>query len=383
MLVTRSKIPQRTNSAVRKTPEGILPFDDGNDFPQWCIDLLYSSGVASYCVDLWSRFIEGQGMTDEAFYRAVINSEMLTVDELLRWISLDYARHNGFCMHVNYDATYKITEVRYVPFRDARLIHPDSEINQGKIAVYDDWGRRTRKNIKAEAIQYIDKFNPDPVVIEKQVEAAKGWENYKGQILWFSAMGKDYPLPMYDSVREDIETDSRIKSHRRKKSANGFNADYLYITGKFESDDDREDAQSNLEDNMGDTAAGNIVFVEVERKEDAPTLVKIDKTDSKGDFYLVNETAVQGNIRKRFGILPPLAGEAIQGMGISQAITEASNFMNGMTSRERRKVEETFKRVFTLFSDPAISKTKDFSIIKLQLTELPMMGFAPEKQPAA
>ena len=76
-------------------------------------------------------------------------------------------------------------------------------------------------------------------------------------------------------------------------------------------------------------------------------------------------------------------GEAIQGMGISQAITEASNFMNGMTSRERRKVEETFKRVFTLFSDPAISKTKDFSIIKLQLTKLPMIGFAPEKQPAA
>lgn len=378
MLVTRSKIPQRISSGIKKTPEGILPFDDdGNDYPQWCIDLINSSGSASYCVDLWSRFIEGQGVADVDFYKAEINSEGLTVDELLRWLCLDYARHNGFCLHVNYNALYKIVDVRYIPFRDARLIHPDSEDNQGKIAIYDDWGRRKRKNISKEKIEYIDKFSSDPKIIEQQVVNSGGWENYKGQILWFSSSGKDYPVPMYDSVREDIETDSRIKSHRRKKSANGFNADYLYITGKFESDDDREATMENLEDNMGDSAAGNIVLVEVERKEDAPTLTKIDKADSKGDFYLVNETAVQDNIRKRFGFLPPLVGGAIQGMGISQAITESSAFMNGMTSRERRKIEETFKKVFSNFHQ-VINKSGDYSIIPLQLTPV-----STQTQPAA
>ena len=318
----------------------------------------------------------------EPFYKAIINEDGLTIDELLRWLSKDYATHNGMAMHVNYNANYKIADVRYIPFRDCRLISPDSETHQGKIAVYDDWGRRTRRNIKTESIQYFDKFNPDPLKIEKQVEDSGGWENYKGQLLWFSNLGKDYPLTPFDSVSEDIETDSRIKSHKRKKAATGFNLDYIFVhKGKFENDHEREKFLDVLEDQQGDTGSG-MMLCEAERDEQIPQLIKIDKIDAKGDFYFNNETSVQDNIRKRFGFLPPLVGGAIQGMGISQAITEASNFMNGMTSRERTKIEEIFSRVFSLFHVP-INPTNDYSITKLQLTALDIATIPTVQPPAA
>lgn len=369
MRATKARIPERINRAVKKTPEGILPFDDGNDYPQWCIDLVNSSGMASYCVDLWSRFIEGQGAKDLVFYTAEINREGLTVDELLRWLCKDYAYHGGFALHVNYNALYKITEVRYIPFRDVRLIHPDSEEHQGKYAVYNDWGRRLKKTISVENIQFIDKFTLDPARIEAQVAAVKGWENYKGQLLWFSSNGKDYPLAPYDSVSEDIETDSRIKNHRRKKSRGGFNADYFYFhAGKFETDLEREEFMDTIEDNQGDDAAGNLILIEYDRPEEKGELQPIPKADEKNNFYTVNEVAVQDNIRKRFGFTLPLVGGSIQGMGISQAITESSNLMNGLTSRERRKMEETFKKVFSNFKT-SICPSNDYSIIKLQLTE--------------
>lgn len=364
--LTRSIIAPRITTGDRKTPEGILPFDFDNKYPVRCLDVVNASGVASTCVKLYAKFIEGKGFADDAFYKAIINDEGLTNDKLLRDLAKDYAKHGGFAIHVNYNALYKITEVNHVPFLDCRLIHPDSTENQGTIAVYNDWARRLRSNIKRDEIQYIDKFTIDPIKIEQQVIAAGGWENYKGQLFWYSTSGKNYPLAPYDSVIEDMETDGRIKSHRRKKAATAFNSDFFFEVMKFESEQERQDCLAMLEDNQGDNGSGNVILHEIESKDQSATLIPIPKADANSDYYKVNEEAVQDNIRKNFGFTPMLIGGVVTGMGISQATVESCAFVNGMTNRERREMEETFKVIFDNFH-AEVNPSKNYSIIPFSI----------------
>ena len=67
----------------------------------------------------------------------------------------------------------------------------DEEGNFTKIALHPDWGRRNllSRRWRREDIDFIDLYNPDPEVIEQQVTAAGGWENYKGQIFYYSNEG--------------------------------------------------------------------------------------------------------------------------------------------------------------------------------------------------
>ncbi len=380
--LTRSNIPQRITTGDKRTPEGIQPFDFDNKYPSRCVDIINASGTASVCVKLYAKFIEGKGFTDETFYKAVVNSERTTNDKLLRDLAKDYSKHNGYAIHVNYNANYKITEVRYVPFGDCRLIHPDSETNQGKIAVYNDWARRIKSNIKQEAIQYIDVFNPDPTKIEQQVIAAGGWENYKGQLYWYSTSGKSYPLAPYDSVLEDMETDGRIKNHRRKKAATGFNADGIVeVVGEFETEQERQAFIDILENNQGDNGAGNMILSEIKNKEQKTEFIPFPKADQKNDYYAANETAVQDNIRKSFGFTPTLIGGVTQGtLGISQDVIESCAFVNGMTNRERREMEETFKMIFDNFYVD-INPSKNYSIIPFSIEFNSTSVVPPVQQP--
>lgn len=367
MRLIRSNVAQRITTGDKKTPEGILPFDFDNKYTFRCLNTSNASGTAKYCISLIQRFYEGNGFKDVTFYKAIVNSKGLTNDKLLRHVTTDLARHNGFAVHINYNSLFQISELHYIPFNDCRLPHPEAAEHYGKIAVYSDWARVHRRNIRLLDIDFIDTFNPDPNVIAKQINEAGSIEDYKGQLLWFSKEGTSYPLAMYDAVLEDMETDARIKNHKRKRAATGYNADYIFVhKGKFENEQERVDFVRGLEEQQGDEGAGNITVCEVESDEQIPELIKIDKAQEK-DFYTENELSVQDNIRRAFGFPPILVGVQIAGkLGASQEILEATAYMNGVTNRERREVEEIFTKIYSNFHAD-INPTKDYSIIPLSL----------------
>lgn len=371
MQLTRAKIPPRIVNRQSRV-DGILAYDYDNLYPQRVTDIVNASGTAKYAIRLYSKFIEGNGFKDETFYKTIVNNKGLTMDKLLRKVARDYANRYGFAIHINYNALYQITDVRPVPFHDCRLIHPDNTDYIDKIAIYNDWGKRSSARINKERIEYYDIFNPDPAVIDAQIAAAGGWSNWKGQVFWYSEAGEDYPLAPYDAVLEDIETDGRIKNHKRKKAGNGFNADFAFIyKGKFEDDQARDEFIQNLEGYQGDDGDGDIPLIEVEKEEQIPTLLPFPKVNNDKDFYTSTEQSVQNNIRKAFGFPGVLTGEVIPGkLGLAQEILDACSYVNGLTNTERRVMEETFKQIFDNWYDQNINPTKDYSIIPLTIVNV-------------
>ena len=234
MKATITDIEKRIVTPVNKT-EGILNYDIDNSYPQRINTIINSSGTGTLCTSLFGKFLYGGGFVQEALAKTIVSpSKKMTANKLLFKTGKAVSKFNGFAIHVNYNALYKKSSLNYVPFQDVRFTTSENEDYPDMIAVYDDWDKTKSSKIKKEEIDYINFYNPDPEVIQSEVDAAGGWENYKGQIYYWSVDGMEYPLAPSDSVLEDVQTDSHAKVFKFRNITTNFMASHILETGEFE-----------------------------------------------------------------------------------------------------------------------------------------------------
>lgn len=362
VLTTNTILQQRIVYRENKT-EGVLNYDADNAYPQRMMIFIDSSGQATRCAKLLERFFIGGGFAQESFWKAKLNDRGLTGDKLLRKIAKDKSVFNGFALHVNWNANYKIDSVNFVPFEHCRLSIPDDLNYSGKILLYDDWARLKKKKIEKKFIQAIDIWNPDPNVIAEQVKAAGGWDEYKGQVYYPS----EYLKSPFDSVIEDIDSDSQAKIFKNKNIRNNFLALYFgKYKGKFETDEEREDFVNAIRVHQGAENAGNIILVELDGQDDSFTLEKIDTANIE-KIYQYTEESVRDNIRRVILAPQVLVGDFTAGkLGTSQEIQDAVYYYNAVTNDPRREIEESMTEIFSYWKDTSINPSGDYSIIPIQ-----------------
>ena len=338
----------------------IQKYDSDNKYPQNLMIIVSNSGTARGCINLYSKFIKGAGFTKGG--DRIVNKRGENLNKVMGFASEDFAFFGGFALHFNYNLNYQISTITQIPFEFCRLGIPDDYNQIAKIAVHKDWAGWTQtihsSGPKLGEIDYIDVFNPSPKVIEAQVKKAGGWRNYKGQILYFSRSGHlTYPVPAYDSVLEDIESDGRIKTYKYKSIANGFSAFHAFVKkGKFESQEERDEFVEGLNTFQGDENAGSTMLVEVDSDEEAPEIqpFEMQKLDGVFDY---TEKSIQDNVRRLFNIPPVLIGDLVVGrLGTAEEILDANILYNAYTSDERTQIEEVFTRIMKLFKRPVRGK---------------------------
>jgi hypothetical protein len=345
--------------------DNIQSYDSDNNYPGRILDIIKASGTATSCVNLYAKFINGKGFKDQKFWKSRVNRKGITVDKLLRSNCNDFARFNGFALHVNYNALFQVNEVSYVPFDNCRLGISDDNGYVSKIALYNDWDCKREKKVNKDKVDFIDVYNPDPNVIMSQIEKAKGIENYKGQIFYYSSEIDGYPLSTIDPVIEDCITDNGIKNYRKTNVEKGFFGTTVFeYPYEFESDEEREAEKENLKCFQG-VDGSRILMLENKNASETPLkITQIESGDSDKMFSVTNRT-VKDSIIENFTQPPVLLGVAISGkLGTADEIRDAYMFYNSMTSDERRIFEETYTEIFSRYRNP-INTTGDYSIIPL------------------
>ena len=351
------------------TSLGIQQYGEGNDYPQQVLELVGASGTGGACVDIYAKFISGQGFADQSLYDIVINRFGQTSDYLLDQIAKDYAQLGGLAIHVNYNANYQIVEQQHVPVETVRFEKLDESGRFSKYCTHPDWGRRfTRlRKWKKEDIKVFDKFNPDPVEIQRQVEEAGGWENYKGQIYYFSNQGTDqYPTPIFDSVLTDMSTEEGISNVNYRNVRSNFLAAGMLIdiVGVDDTEDQENETEKALMEFQGDEAVGKIMHIQVANKEESPEFKPFKGENYDKEFTVTRET-VQNNIGKRFNQPPILRCEDVGNNFGAEAINNAYDYYNSITANERLALERVFSELFALSIIPT---SGDYSIIPLAYT---------------
>lgn len=348
--------------------EGIINYDVDNAYPQRVIDIINSSGTGTLCTEILSKFISGGGFASESLAALKLNKQGLTANKLLYKIGKSRSKFSGFALHVNYNALYQVSSISYVPFEDIRFT-TDDEKNEHRnmLAVYDDWQKVKRAKIYQKDIDYIHFYNPKPEVIQREVEESGGWNSYKGQIVYFTPEGIQYPLAPSDAVLEDVQTDAHAKTFKNRNITTNFMASYIVRTGMFEGETERAEFLESLTKFQGADEASKMMLMEEEDFDasDESASFKLEKVDIQNieKLYEFTEESVRNNIIRTY-LIPPVLLVATAGkLGSSSEIEDATAFYNGVTEELRRTTSEVFEE---LFKNSVFNSETEFDIIPVQ-----------------
>lgn len=358
---------------------GVLSFDFDNNLPGRQEQIILDSSTGKACLRIYRKFIIGRGVIDPKFWNAKINSEGLTVDVFVRNICGQLALHRGFSFHVNRNlATGKVTEVNLTRFKDFRLPDPQSEEgkkHEGQVA-FAIWD--SEKTVKKDSLIWYDTFTNDQEKIKEQIGSEEDPKTWKGQVYYWTPEG-EYPIPEFDSVLEDMETEAELKRFRKRTAKSNFLASHILVTGKQEEgseDDESEELPINkndvssdplleeLERMQGGSDAAKFLVLEKERPEDPFEIHKVD-LQSYDDLYTETLRTTKESIVEGFLIPKALLLRGTSSIGASKEIQDATEIYNSLTDDERRIISEVLEEVFSEWHEEDINPSNDYTILPL------------------
>jgi len=353
----------------------IISYDYDNAYPQRVDQIRLSSSTAVNCSRIRKKFINGLGIADTELYKMKINSEGLTLDQFIRNISEQIANNEGFAFHVNRNLNYKITEINLMKFKDFRF--PLKKDN-GKIVFYDDWGNDKNKKVKKEDLIEYDLFTNDKTEIIRQI--GNDFDNWKGQVFYYTPVEGEYPLSFFDAVLEDMETDSELKLFRKRTVKSNFLGSHILVVGEEENatiDDELNEKGTglnsdplldSLDELQGGENAGKIMVVEKSRPEDVFELHKVDIQNYDNLYTNTGKDTKDAIIE---GYLQPKALhlKGSSSLGENKELENATKYYNSVTEEERMIISETLQAIFNNWHEPI---NGDLTILPLPVSlEIP------------
>lgn len=347
----------------------IQSWGQSNDYPQKVMEIVAASTTGTSCVNVFHKFVRGRGFAQEALAKCVVNGKGMTADEVQRLVTYDYCQISGMAVHVNWNALYEVVSIHHIPIEQLRLGALNDAGKFDKYAIHPDWGKRyiSLKSFTEKDIVYIDKFNPDPAVIQSQVDAAGGWDKYNGQILLWSNQGQDiYPVPMYESALTDMSSEEGLCNLTYRNVRNSFIPAGMLIDhdNQDENKTEEEDTRQELTEFQGDMNAGKLMYITLKNGETAPEFKPFDTKNTDKEFNQAEEQ-VPDRIGRAFTQPPILRAVDVGSNFGADMMCNAYDFYNSVTEGDRTDVSAFFAKVFEHWWDKTLNPDKDFSILPL------------------
>lgn len=362
MNVRTTKTPPSRIDTDYQSRYNITTYGADNLYPQHLQRITKASGTATLCLNRYAKFVEGWGF-DERLSKMVVNDEGETADTLLHDVVGDLCEFGGFALHVNYNLLGEVSSVHHVPFEHCRLEEPDDVGVVSHVKVSDDWsGKKQHKGhtVSLESnIETFPIFNPDPVIVLRQIENVGGIDNYHGQVMWCSMDGRQtYPTPIYDAAVTEISTDEGLGNVKYRSVRNNFLVPCMLVTKKgvpYTSASGREVTphmieEEDLRDFQGDENTSKIMLVELEDDEEQPQIVEFPVKNLSKEF----ETTGTDTVERIYAQFHQELFYAIRigKLGFSGTVMkDAYEYYAGEVTNEQRFIERQIQRVIDVWHD--------------------------------
>lgn len=348
---------------------GIQTYGDTNDFPQTVSEIVQASKTGNACLSIYNDFVYGHGFKDPGIYKLRVNKEGEKLDKILRMVCKDFTLWHGFAIHVNYNMNFRVSSIHHIPFESLRLAKADDDGFIGRTAYHPDWGRRdkTRSRWSPSDIEWFHFFNPDPEVILNQVEEAGGWDNYGGQILYFSGDSEgspSYPVPIFIAEMTDMRTEEALANVAGRNACSNFLTAGILVDIKDETQDQSQvnETQKELNKFQGDENTSQLWYIQCKSKEEVPQFIRFSGENYDKAFE-VTQRVIPENIGQSFKQPPILRAVDVGANFGADLMTNAYKYYNSVTVRERQQLEEAFISIFEYWWAPL--DNPDFTIQSL------------------
>lgn len=336
---------------------GIVKHGSGNVRSLINSQLVKRSPTASFCVGMYSKFISGAGFKYIKDYN--LSSEAhktFTVNNLLDKVADSISVHEGAFVHVQYNALYQKAGYTLIPFEQCKFGLEDDNEYSGKILrSRKGWSKRNNKN--KDVIIY-DVYNPSERFIKSQVQAAGGWDNYKGQILFITTDDTlKYPESKIEGVENYAHVENKMGSYFASTVERGFDNVQVFEYVEAEDEKSNKAIKESVQGAMGLDSGGKIIALKHKNTTNLKdeeryrfTPIENNATPEKYESMLAKSSQM---IRSKYGI-PTQLFEAISGkLGNTGAedLKTAQSMYNATTQPVREVLQTAFKELFRDFKE--------------------------------
>ena len=329
-------MPQEANE--KETPKGWVTLGEANSFPNYLIDLYYSSPVHSALTMSIAFMIAGKEFksTNPAAQREI---DRLKLNAIRRPITLDAKMQGGYYLEIiwSVDRT-TVAKINHLPYENVRLaVANDEDVIPG-VYYSKDWNdMRKKKNIPT----FIPMYNPTTKADEPS------------QVLFVGIMTPGsayYPKPDYYSAVNYIEITREISEFYRAFLSNGMAPSYfLHMNNGIPDPEEQMAIRRNWETLMGARKAGKVVFTFNESADRMPRLDLVPMTDADKQWQ---ELSVQSreNILAAHRVTSPLLFGIRDAGGLGSNADEMKNayriFNKNIIEPYQQIVTDSIEQVF-------------------------------------
>jgi hypothetical protein len=285
-------MPQEANE--KETPKGWVTLGEANSFPNYLIDLYYSSPVHSALTMSIAFMIAGKEIksNNPAAQREI---DRLKLNSIRRPVALDAKMQGGYYLEIIWSVDRNsIAKINELPYENCRLaVANDEDVIPG-IYYSKDWNdMRKKKNVPV----FIPMYNPTSKADEPS------------QVLFIGVMTPGsayYPKPDYYSAINYIEITREISEFYRAFLSNGMAPSYmLHFNNGIPDPEEQLAIRRNWETMVGARKAGKVVFTFNESSDRAPRLDLVPMTDADKQWQELS-TQSRENILAAHRVTSPL-----------------------------------------------------------------------------
>ena len=371
MKTSITKIPRLFEIKTDRTQK-IIKWDEDNAYPFRYMWLADKSVTATACIDLFGKFLNGEGWVDRVFGESMIN-EQLNGDQFGEQLFSQWALHRGSAIIVGINGLFEHSSYQIEPFHRVRKGDGD---RAGWYGVHEHWGK-TGARFYPKDIEWFPPYTEDEGTIMKYIEQAGSFENFKGMILYTSVDPYNYPTPKFAAAMDDVETEANIAIYKRRNATTGFMASHIFkFTDEFTTDPSRSEMEQMLQDFQGAPESSKILMIDGVDSEDGQdlTIEKVDIQDVDRIFEHTEESA-SNNIRKSFLAPRALIGQEESTGFDTERVPNSRDYYNSLMPWDRMRATAPLKMLVPNFERP-IKVGDNWDVVELYQD-------APEPEPDA
>tara|TARA_R110002012_G_scaffold4652_4_gene21351 strand:+ start:4056 stop:5927 length:1872 start_codon:yes stop_codon:yes gene_type:complete len=264
-----------------------------NLYPQFLIDLYYSSSITAAIVNATGEMIAGEALIIEDeedrdlearvklqnFLNRANGNESL--HEVIKKLSFDFKLQGGFALNIVWskDRT-QISEVYHIDVSKLRCARPDEFGKTKGYYISSDWSN-TRQNKP----YYVPAFNANDRTSANQIM-------YSGL---YSPNMNSYYTPDYVSCNNWALIDSRVSEYHLNNISNGFAGSFMIsFANGIPTAEERNDIERSLTDKFcSETNAGKFVLTFSDDKTRTPEITPISTSDLDKSYLALQELLTQ------------------------------------------------------------------------------------------
>ena len=354
-----------------------------NLYPQFLIDLYYSSSITAAIVNSTAEMIAGENLIIEDeddrdlearvklqnFMDRANSSESL--HEVLKKVAFDFKLQGAFALNVVWskDRT-QIAEVYHVDVSKVRCARPDEFGKTKGYYISADWS-----NTRANKPYYVSAFNPNDRTSANQIM-------YAG--LYSPNMNSYYSADWVSSANWAL-IDSRVSEFHLNNISSGFSGSFMVnFSNGVPTQEERFQIEQSLTDKFtGQNNAGKFILTFSDDKTRTPEIQAISPSDLDKQYLALQELLTQNILSGHRVTSPMLMGiKSDTGLGNNaDELNSAGNFyLNTVVKPFQDQIVKQLRKIFQVNQMDMPVNFVQLKPITLEFTSEDLKGIMTESE---